>query len=288
MKRALFLVLLFLPVIAICSDGICNVTESRTNCPKDCCLTHSDNICEWYSECGNYDPDCCASGTCYSSQYLCSGNQRGSNCYPGRCLSGSCDNSCMSFNDCPSGFCGTECSELCIENGNPAADFGSCCECHSGGLCQPCSTLSVMGAGFFVYQERLTSFPIQLYGSTVTVTNVSIAVSGPLKDYITLNSNDRLWKDDGFGYIGPGESKVFYATLGSIPEDVSGMYQLKFSIKYNSGSTSHLMWVAVLPVNVMEQGRSPPSKGNVGISRSIMGMAYGNTTVPVEVIMQVW
>jgi hypothetical protein len=120
------------------------------------------------------------------------------------------------------------------------------------------------------------------------INNINISVSGSLRNYITLFSRDRVWTESGFTYMSPGEIKVFYATLDSVPTDMYGMHQIKFSINYDTGSSSHLTWVAVLPVNLMKQGRDPPSKGNVGISRIVKKMSYGNTTLPVEVILQVW
>jgi hypothetical protein len=144
------------------------------------------------------------------------------------------------------------------------------------------------GIGFFVYREMKTSFPLQFYNSSGSVTNVSISVSGPLREHVSLVSNDRLWKGDGFTRINPGEVKVFYTNLEGIPEDMVGMHQLKYSVTYATGSASHRVWVAVLPFRVISQGRDPPVKGTVGVSRAMMRMSYGNTTVPVEVVMQVW
>lgn len=107
-------------------------------------------------------------------------------------------------------------------------------------------------------------------------------------DYVTLTSTDRVWDGDGFSYINPGELKTFYAVLDEVSSDTYGMYQIKFSIDYNGGATSYLVWIAVLPVDLMEQGREPPAIGNVGVSRLIKKMSYGNSIIPVEVVIQVW
>lgn len=267
---------------------MCSSDESRAECPLDCCLTRADGMCSWFGECGAHDPDCCSTGACFSASYTCSANQQGESCYPGRCLSGACESYCSSFDDCASGFCGTACSSSCVSNGELAPDFESCCECYSGSVCQACNTLSVEGIGFLVYRGRKTSFPLRLHNASASFTSVSVSVSGPLRDYVSLESSERVWNGLGFSRINPGEVLSFSTGLQGVPDDLSGVHPLKYSFRYSGGSSSHVVWVAVLPVQVMQQGREPPSKSTVGVSRSMMRMSYEDTTVPVEVVMQVW
>jgi hypothetical protein len=146
----------------------------------------------------------------------------------------------------------------------------------------------VRGTGFLLYKETSVSVPIELYNTSTTVTDVEISVSGPLRNYVNLVSNDRLWTGNGFTSISSSEIKTFFVTLNDVPVDLYGMHQIKISVTYSAGSTSHLIWVAVLPIKVTEQGREPPSKATVGISRVVKKMTYGNLTLPVEVILQVW
>lgn len=121
MKFIKILIAIFListAVFSVCGDKICEESEYKT-C-RDCALINQNNVCETYEDAqSTHDPDCENAGGCYgpdSEQYLYDGG-RGINCWPGKCNTGSCDNSCTVDSDCSSAFCTNSiCTNLCLQD----------------------------------------------------------------------------------------------------------------------------------------------------------------------------
>lgn len=278
-----------------CGDSICtSPLETNTTCPRDCCLINRDDECENFEACGSYDPDCCASNSCVANRFICQNNTRGNDCYPGTCVAGAtptCTDSCAAYNSCTSGFCGGGlCRQECVANGSPAFDLQSCCNCFSGGYCQACTDcVNITNNGFYTYQGKDLTINYEIQNNCATyVTNLVVSVSGPLKDYITFKSRDTEWNNGVFTFISPGSKKYLQAVISGLPNYIYGMKQVKLSATHGTDQTASFSYVAVLPAEVIRQGRDPPRGVSVGTSRLVTLMKKGNLTLPVEVTVSVW
>lgn len=295
----LAVVLLFLATFspvraAACGNLVCETGEDRGNCPSDCCARVKNGICNFVSQCLSYDPDCCASGGCASSEYACSASTRQA-CYPGYCSGGACASSCSSYTQCASGYCSGSpktCVPNAAKNGVPADGTQSCSECYSGGVCSSCSPcLSLKSQGYGVYKgdALIISYEIS-NGCGFALSSVNLLVSGPLRKYATLSTQS-------FSSMASLETKRFSVTVSDIPAAsyangamLYGDYELKISATSGGGGqqAAGVSYVFVLPSTVFSSGMNVPTNRIVGHSVRETLMKQDIQTVPVELEVWAW
>lgn len=142
--------------------------------------------------------------------------------------------------------------------------------------------------GFGVYQGTDVVVNLQLENEGSPALNIELSVSGPLKEWVTLEARDTEWTGSGFRYIGSGTSKYFQIVISGISDYIYGLKQVKVSGSYSGGEFGEVVPVVVLPVLVTEQGRTPPTRVNVGTSRLVTNMKVNEYQIPVELVMSTW
>lgn len=280
---------------ASCGNLVCETaSENKASCPSDCCLRVKNGICNFYAQCLQYDPDCCAPAGCVSSEYACSASNTKRACLTGRCSGGACTSSCTSYLECASGYCSGSPTKNCVpnaaQNGVPADAAQSCKECYSAGVCSQCASpcLSLNSQSYGVYKRDAVVISYKL-SSTCTISSpVLLSVSGPLRKYATLSTQS-------FPSMSIGETKQFSVTVSGIPAAsyaygayAPGEYELKASAISGGVQAADISYVFVLPSTVFSSGMDVPSNRIIGHSVRETLMKQGLQVVPVELEVWAW
>ena len=274
MKKLFTLVLVLIPLFALCGDGLCTPDE-ESSC-RDCSLTVQNYVCESFLP--EFDPDCGNQSGCYGPDpdWYVYNNGRGELCWPGQCSSGSCTNSCSSQSDCNSGFCTNGiCSEVCATGTVQASYSAACCGIfnETSGECEEfrnqnkiCSQgeweVWPIFSGIFTGDTLSLGFKIVHYCNANKT--LSLLAVGPCS----------LSYDSSLEFNGPGTETVFVKVSNCKFE---GVGSVKLAVFHDSGSVNNSAYFLSYPSILYDYGREPRRGAGEGITVSKLN------SVPVEV-----
>ncbi len=301
-----------------CGDRLCDTggypPENRTNCPTDCCSLERNGICEHYSDCLDYDPDCCSLGECrerarfgcdpIKNQYTychlteCSGGGSGTGCFAP-------DSNCYGYEECGTGFCYNStaspgfnlplCDQECAPNSElplivRSYDSQSCCDCwdEPSSQCIACDSIpscfNLTSDGYAIYSGESVSISYKLNASGCPAASVvKLSLGGPLRNFVTFPNGNKLFRVETGLY-------KFSAVVSKLPSYIpSGLYQLKVGARIdNADQGADIAQVIVTPSLVFETGRDVRGGMNVGYVSKLAPMSYRDDIVPVRVEVWVW